>query len=137
MKHLLFLLVITSLHSSGQTNAIEIQKNNQDSIKYVLKSIEFIKKVKGKELQDSTFILVDKPFAFKYFDCLSQLLADSLTFSKEELNFIQQKHYPSVTRWNKSFFPAIKFVSDDTIDSIFTKHSDGWNYFNKIFGDSF
>jgi len=137
MNRLLFLLLITVLISCSQISSIEVKRHHQDSNNYVQRSIEFIKKVKGKELQDSRFILVDKPFAFKYFDCLTQLLADSSTFSREELNFIRQKKYPSVTRWDKSFFPGIKLVSGDTIDSIFQNKSDGWNYFNKHFGGGF
>ena len=137
MKRFLFLFFITSLHSIGQTNLIDIKKSNQDSIKSLLKSIEFIKQVKGKELQDSNFILVDKPFELNSFYCLSQLLSDSSTFSKAELSFIQQKYYPSIIRWNKSFFSTIKLVSSETIDSIFKNQSAGWNYFYKKFGQSF
>lgn len=137
MNHVLFILVITLFHSFGQSIPSKSQKHTQDSIVYIQKSIEFIKKVKGKELQDSKFVLIDKPFTFTYFDCLTQLLADSVTFSSAELNLIRQKKYPSVTRWNESFFPAIKVVSGNTIDSIFKKKADGWNYFNEHFGIGF
>ncbi|MBI2272369.1 MAG: hypothetical protein HYU70_01125 [Bacteroidetes bacterium] len=137
MNHLVFLLAITLLNSFGQTHPVEIQKHTQDSIVYVQKSIEFIKKVKGKELADSRFILVDKPFAFNYFNCLEKLLADSITFSSAELDLIRQKKYPSVTRWSGSFFPAITLISGDTIDSIFKKKTDGWNYFYKNIGGGF
>lgn len=137
MNHLLFLLAITLLQSSGRANPMEIQKHAQDSVVYVQKSIEFIKKVKGKELQDSKFILIDKPFAFEYFDCLTQLLADSLTFSNAELDFIRQKKYPTITGWNRAFFSAITLVSSHAIDSIFKKKSGGWNSFYKNFGGGF
>ena len=137
MNYIISILISSFFITSCHTNMMAIQRHKQDSISYVQKSIAFIKKVKGKALQDSTFILVDKPFSFQYFDCLTSLLDDSSTFSKEELNFIQKKQYPSVSKWEPLLFPAIRIVSSDTIASIFKRKFDGWAYFYKHFGNSF
>ena len=125
------------LNACSHADLMAIQKHKQDSISYVQKSIAFIKKVKGKKLQDSAFILVDKPFAFQYFDCLTYLLADSTTFSKEELHFIREKKYPSVAKWDPSFFPAIKIMNSDTLTSIFKRGAGGWTYYYNYYGSSF
>lgn len=137
MKKLLLVYILTFSLACGRNNSAEIEKHNIDSIEYVQKSIDFIKVVKGKDLNDSTFVLEDKPFAFNYFDCLNQVLADSSTFTNEELKLIKQKKYVSVAHWNKSFFPNIKFVRRTLLDSIFSKNFGGWSYYKSKIGDSF
>lgn len=139
---ILFYLIIVSLSACEQNrinfniNLVDKQKRNQDSIEYTQKSVEFIKQVKGQELMNSEFILADKPFAFKYFDCLKELLIDTVIYSKEELTFIEQKKYPSISYWTKIFFPNTKLVSSDTVDLIFEDRSKGWLYFYKKIGHS-
>src|SRR5258706_15317622 len=92
---------------------------NQDSIVYVKKSIAFIKEVNRQELSDTNFILADKPFSFESFDCNSELFEDTAAYTKEELSYIKDKKYPSLTRWATEFFGNTKIVSSDTINAIF------------------
>ena len=113
-------------------------KQNTDSTKYVQKSIEFIKQVEKQEIEDSTFILVDKAFPLDSSQCWKELLADTLTFSKAELSFLRLKKYPSISYWRSGLFPVIKFISRDTLNAIFKKSPiNGWSYFNQEYGPCF
>ncbi len=137
----LFLLAFlsVSLFSCGQNNPktkIDLTVN-KDSIVYIKKCIAFIKEVNRQDLSDTNFILVDKPFAFEYLDCITDLLADTATYTKEELSFIKDKKYPSLTKWAKEFFENTKLVSNDTINTIFKDNSKWWTCFNKNIGHSF
>jgi len=90
-----------------------------------------------KQVSDTNFILADKPFSFNRFDCIASLLTDTTTYTKEELSFIKDKKYPSVTRWSKEFFETTKIISSDTINTIFKDDSKWWTYFNKYIGKGF
>lgn len=139
MKLFLLVYLSVSVPSYGQSN----QKTNidltvtQDSIVYIKKCIAFIKEVNKEQLADTNFILVDKPFLFEYYDCISKLLTDSTTYSNDELTFIKDKKYPSLTKWTKELFTTIKIISSDSISSIFNDNSKWWTYFYKSIGHSF
>lgn len=135
----LLLLLSISLFSCGQTNSTGKSKQNveKDSIVYLQKCIEFIKQVEQKKLSDTNFILADKPFSFEYFDCIKELLADSTTYTNDELIFIKSRINPSLAKWTKELFPNIKIVSSDTIDSIFKDNSKWWEYYYEHIGRSF
>jgi len=134
-----FLLVYSfvSLFLCGQNNS----KTNRrlrvslDSIDYIQKSIAFIKEIKQQELSGTSFILVDKPSLFEYFDCIPDLLADTATYTKEEISFIKDKKYPSLEKWTKDFFINVKLISSDTINAIFKDR--WWDYFYKHIGPGF
>jgi hypothetical protein len=95
MKLILLLPLTALLISCKQKDDPGVEKRRQDSIKYVRESIAFIRETGGKEFQGAAFILADKPFSFQYYDCLTEVIADSSTFTKEEIEFIRQKNYPS------------------------------------------
>ena len=137
----LFLLAFlsVSLFSGGQNNySANIDSVLvQDSIVYVKKCIAFIKEIMPQELSDTTFILADKPFSFEYFECIEELLSDTTSYTKEELSFIKEKQYPSLTKWTKEFFRNTRLVSSDTINAIFKDNSKWWTYFNKHIGRAF
>lgn len=139
IKLILLLCVSVSVSSYGQLN----QQTNikltglQDSTIYIKKCIAFIKEIKNEQLADTNFILVNNPFSFEYNNCISTLLMDSSTFSNDELTFIKDKQYPTLTKWTKELFTTIKIISQDTLNSIFKDNSKGWNLFHKNIGQSF
>lgn len=137
----LFLLVCLSvpLISCGQQNT-GIKSGlpvNQDSVVYIRKCIAFIQEIQPQELSDTNFILSDKPFLFEYFDCMENVLADAVTFTKEELSYIKDKKYPSLKKWTEGLLGKIKLVSSDSINAIFRDNKKEWRYFYKNFGASF
>jgi hypothetical protein len=107
----------------------------QDSIAYIQKSIAFIKEIKQQDLSNENFILADIPFSFEYFDCIPDVLADTATYTKEELSFIRDKKYPSLKKWTKEFFINIKLISSDTLKTIFRDR--WWDYYFKHIGSGF
>ena len=111
--------------------------SDTNSIEYVKQCVEFIKQVKHRELSDTNFILVDKPSWLHYLNCINSVLADTAIFTKEELNFIKNKEFVSISKWTKEMFPNIKIISSDTLATIFASDSDGWNYFYKNIGEGF
>jgi hypothetical protein len=133
------LLLFICLYSCGQ-NTSETSSHvtaNKDSIAFQKKCVAFIKEVKSQEVSDTNFILADKPFSFENSDCLSYLLTDAGTYTKEELSIIKDKKFPSLVKWTKESFGSTKLVSSDTINAIFKDHSKWWTYFNKHIGRSF
>lgn len=132
-------LLLICLYSWGQNNSGTSSQSavNTDSIEFVKKCVAFIKEVKPQEVADINFLLSDKPFSFEYFDCISDLLTDTTTYTKEELLFIKDKEYPLLTKWTKESFGNTKLVSSDTINAIFKDNSKWWTYFNKHIGRSF
>lgn len=140
MKRLLLTgFLFISLSSSGQSDTSLITKpaTGQDSSEYIKKGIEFIRQVEGQSLTSKNFILDDKPFAFEYYDCLNELLTDSTTFTKDELNYIKNNKFISITKWTKNIFPNIQIISSDTINAIFKDNKKWWAYFYKNYGNSF
>jgi hypothetical protein len=130
--------LLASIYSCGQisSNKNIDAKIKQDSVAYIQKCIDFIKQVKQPELSDINFILSDKPFSFDYFDCIQELLTDTF-YTKDELKFIKDKKYLTLSKWTKAFFGNTKIVSSDTIKAIFKDNSKWWLYFNKNIGRSF
>ena len=131
-------LSLLILVSCGQRKTAGDNKDNkQDSIAYLNKSIAFINEIMSQELKDSIFILEDKPFSFDYFDCLNEVLTDTATYSKQEIQNLKAKKFYKVKRWEKQNFPNLKFVSADTVKSIFEDNGKGWDYFYKHIGREF
>lgn len=139
IKLILLLCLFVSVSSYGQLNQQTTIKltDTQDSTTYIKKCIAFIKEIKNEQLADTNFILVNNPFSFEYNYCISTLLMDSSTFSNDELTFIKDKKYPTLTKWTKELFTTINIVSEDTLNSIFKDNSKGWNLFHKNIGQSF
>lgn len=139
IKLILLLCLSVSVSSYGQLN----QQTNikltgpQDSTIYIKKCIAFINEIKNEQLADTNFILVSNPFSFEYNNCISTLLMDSSTFSNDELTFIKDKQYPTLSKWTKELFTTIKIISEDTLNSIFKDNSKWWNFFHKNVGQSF
>lgn len=135
----LIIFLFSSIPSFGQAN----QKTKsdltiiQDSTEYLNRCIAFIKDVKKEQLAEANFILVDHPFSFEYNECISKFLIESTTYSNDELAFIKDKKYPSLTKWSKDLFTTIKIISKDSIDLIFKDNSKWWPYFHKNIGSSF
>lgn len=120
-KLLLPCFLLTFLFSCGQ-------------VSYMSKSLDFIKQIHKKELLDSNFILVDKPYAFEYFYCSGQSITDSTFYTKEELSFIEKSMKASSIKWSSGLFGSAKIMSRDSIDAIFKDKSKGWYYFYKHIG---
>lgn len=114
-------------------------KDNRDSIEYIKRSISFIKQVKGDQVSDSSFVLVDHTPAFNTISCLEQVFKDSTTFSKEDILLLKSKQYPQLSIWPKDLFPNIKFIKEDTVNAIFENKGvrGGWVYLKEKYGDSF
>ena len=127
---------ITSYGQSNQKTNIDLTVN-QDSTEYIKQCIAFIKDVKKERLTDTNFILVENPFSYEYYDCISKFLTESTTFSNDELTFIKDQKYPSLKKWTKDFFTTIKIISKDSLDLIFKDNSKWWTYFHKNIGQSF
>jgi hypothetical protein len=135
--HILLSLTISVLSCTQRSTATIETRNNEDSIIYLTKSLEFIKSIKPELTHDSTFILVDKPAGFDQFSCWDELLRDSSTFSREELAGLKLKKLLSHKKWTKVDFPNIRIVESDTVDKIFHDASRGWDYFYKTVGRDF
>lgn len=137
LKLFLFAALFASLCSYGQSTSQNDTFFNvsQDSATYIKKSIAFIKQVMPQALSDTSFILVDKPFSFEYFDCIQEVLADTTLFTRDELLIIRDKQHPSLSRWPKEFFDKIKLISSDTINAIFNDPSRWWLYYYTQFGN--
>ncbi len=132
-----FTLLIT-LASCGQP---EINANdrsvNQDSIEYLNKSLDFIRKVMQIEKLDTSFVLSDKPASLESFNCLDDVLVDTTTFSNDELQYLKTRKFHNLERWTKGNFLKIKLIDSDTVLSIFTDDTKGWDYFYKTIGHEF
>ena len=130
---LFFSLAACTLNNAkAQTNA----QYGQDSVEYMKQCIEFIRQVKQKDLSDTNFILEDKPC----YDCAEA--ADSAMFTREELDFIVNKKFPSISKWTNEMFPNIKIISSDTVRAIFNGKDwkdweREWDYFYKNIGSGF
>ena len=138
-RHFLTSFLLISLLSFRQSDA-NLKTNpatGEDSSEYVKRAIDFIKQVEGQQLTNKNFILADKIFSIEYHDCLNQILTDTATFSKDELDSIKSKKYVFISNWTQDIFPNIKVISSDTIKSIFRDHTKGWPFFNENFGYSF
>src|SRR5215831_10287443 len=86
MTKILFALCsITTLFfcKNPKTNA-NYNIGNQDSIIYLNNALNFIKQITPQETQDSSFILVNRPFRFEYYGCLDDLLNDKITLTRSE-----------------------------------------------------
>ena len=128
-----------SIASCGQTNTKQIPNtlNQTDSIQYFNQVTQFIKQIKQQELKDSSFILEDEPSSLDYFDCLKEVLQDTIIFSKNEISLIKyQSKHPQIKLWTNSLIQNIKIVNADTIRNIFKDNSKGWEYFYKHIGHS-
>jgi hypothetical protein len=143
LKAISFFPLLVSLLSCGQNNLNEklsltrAKEHIQDSIADIQKSIEFIRQVKKRELNDTTFILSDKPFTFEYFECMEELLNDTSTYSQKEMAYIKQKKYLSLSKWTNECFPKIKLIRSEIIDSLFKNRLEGWSFFHNKIGHSF
>jgi hypothetical protein len=140
----IFLIESIALFSCGQVNekitvpSQEVEKDNIDSLAYLNQVNIFIREVMEKELNDTAFILVDKPFAFEYFECIQELLTDTANYSKEERLFIQEATRKSKIKfWSSPMFSKVKMMDSKTIDSVFNDRSKGWKYFHENIGQSF
>jgi hypothetical protein len=132
-----FIFVALSSCKSNHSNANTVLQLDKDSIEYINRCVEFIKEVRKENVSDTNYILEDKPSLLLYYNCIDDLLKDTETFTKEELNFIKNKEYFSISKWTKEMFPNIKFVSSDTVKAIFSNNANGWTYFYKNFGRKF
>lgn len=129
------ILLISLFLSCKQGKTVFFRDNiNQDSLEYLNKSIAFLNDIMPKQLQDSNFILEDKPFGFEEIPCLKEALEDTALLSKEEAQIIQSKRFYPIRKWEKKHFPKIKIVSTDTIKSIFNDKNKGWDYIHKNIG---
>ena len=95
---------------------------------------EFIKSINGNE----NFILDEKPFEYEYFDCVEQLISDSITFNDSERKYIESEIQKNkLQKWSNELVKNAKIISNDTIKKIFSERSKGWNYFKKNIGEDF
>jgi len=132
------LLVLITFTSCKQKKAGDNGTvSNQDSINYLKKSVAFIGEVMPAEIKDSTFILADKSVSIDYFNCLDEVLSDTSTFSKEEIQSLKTERFHTIQRWTSESFPNIKLVNADTVESIFRDNAKGWDYFYKTIGREF
>jgi len=121
-----------SMISCRQTNTKQTANtlNETDSIQYFNEVVQFIKQVKQQQLKDSSFILEDEPSSLDYFDCLQDVIHDTITYSENEIRLIkQQSKHPHIKVWTNSLIPNIKIASADTIRNIFKDDTKGWQYF--------
>src|SRR6478672_7287419 len=134
MFRLLFYpILIFFIASCGQSQIrVNQSKQNEDSIKYVQASLSFFKQIDALESNDSTFILDDKPYSFDYYNCLEMLKSDTSDLSKKAVTIIKLKQLDSTFRWTNNYFPKIKIVRNEMMDSLFA--SSGWNSFKKNIG---
>jgi len=132
----LSLISLASYSQAANTTKL-LNKAIQDSISYRNKAIAFIKEVRKDNLKDTSFILVDKPFNYNTFTCFEELSKDVSTFSKQELQFIRNKKFHSISSWAMDDFTNIKQVKKDSLNSIFAGKGDGWEYFYTHFGKGF
>ena len=109
----------------------------EDSIAYIQKCITFIRQIKKRNLSDTNFILADKPFSFKYSNCIESILSDTNFYTKDELIVIKNRKYSSLTKWTNEFFKNTRLVSSDTIEAILETKSRGWEYFHNNIGYGF
>ena len=88
----------------------------KDSIEYVRQTRMFITQVKQQKLNDNRFILESSPISTDDLNCLKEALTDTNTFSKQEIDFINEKAKITFIRsWTNDIFPNIKIVNSDTI----------------------
>jgi len=138
----LFLFALSLLFSceykteSSQTGAT-VATRPQVSPEYMHKAVAFIKQVKGRELADSTFILADSAVSVNSDKCLQYALADKKSYSPTEEKLIESRAAFWQYQWKKTDFPAVNFVKQDTLITIFKTHSKGWEYFHKHVGRGF
>jgi len=119
-------------------------KNDDDSkvsIEYIKQAQIFITQVKKSQLDDKQFILESNVRTIDNNDCLKEVLLDTLTFSRQERDYISgEAKKPTIQSWTNEIFPNIKIVSSDTIRKIFKdyskEHSKGWDYFYSHIGKS-
>jgi len=112
-------------------------KELKDSIEYLTQARQFIQQVKQTEINNSSFILTDRPASLEYFDCLKNVLSDTTTYSEQERTLISNETKKSfITTWTTDILPKIKIINSDTIKNIFKSKSGGWNYFYKHIGQS-
>lgn len=135
MKFYFITLVSIFLFSCNKITNKEEEKTNI----YLQKSIEFIKQINNNKFENKKFILVDKPFDFKDYDCIESVLKDTITFSKKELLYIEKvsKSKSIIPKWTSDNFKNFKIISNDSINLIFSDYSKGWEYYYKNVGDNF
>lgn len=121
-----------------------MQLRQQESVEYIRRSVDFIRQIKqlrqveSRESTELKFILSDVAVSLNSNNCLQQVLADKLFYSEAELTFIEG-HAASRYQWQKTDFPSVKFVKEDTIKAVFRKAfaSDRWGYFHEHIGRDF
>lgn len=105
-------------------------KEEEKTNTYSQKSIEFIKQINNNKFENKKFILVDKPFDFKDYDCIESILKDTITFSKKELLYIEKvfKSKSITPKWFKDFFINIKTLYVENLNFISKYFSIYWLY---------
>ena len=134
-------LLLFSFCSYGQNNLesnINL-KQNQDSISYFNKCKFFLKEINPSLFKNSSIILVDIPFSIEsdYYNCLTNILLDTLFFTKEEISLVKNKNYPTFKKWTTLLLDNTNIIIKDTIESILNNDSKGWKYFKKEIGHYF
>jgi hypothetical protein len=122
---------LLQVHAYGRIARI----GEEDSIDYIKQARLFIQQVKINELKDSSFVLEDRPSSLAFPDCLKNVLEDTMSFSRAEMDFISKKAKNSFVHfWTDAIFPGKKIISSDTIQSIFEDRKKGWQYVYKHIG---
>lgn len=104
---------------------------------YLSKAAAFIMQVKKAELLKHGILLDDKPVTLESAGCLNEVLADSVMFTTKELNDLRHNQYKGFDAWSQSRFSGITTIPHATIDSIFSNHGAGWEYFYNKIGPQF
>lgn len=108
-----------------------------DSARFLIEAKSFLLEVKGKELKDSNFRLVDAP----KFSCLEYTLDDSVSFSNDELKDLSvQVNAPLITNWAKVFPSGIKLLPADFVNAktkVIKNPKRETKRFNRLFSGSY
>jgi hypothetical protein len=134
---ILLTLLVAGIMLQSCRSGFSTAVNRKDSVLLAQKTISFLREVLDKKINDSSWIISDKPFAFEYFDCLTGVYQDTAFFTREELGMIRSKKYPTFTWWHTPFFPAAKMIDGDTIHNIFDDNKKDWRYFRTRYGSGF
>lgn len=141
MKRIILLVCTTVVlfscdYNNNNNNKLTV---NQDSLQYIQNAVAFIKEVKKYRLSTPYFALVDKPYSsiISSSDCLERVLEDTAFFTKEELTYIKEQRYPTISKWSNELFPEITIINSDTLDFYFKDFNKGWEYVQENYKDGF
>ena len=107
----LLLQILISFSIFGQSSNRKKHKTGKFFQSYEIEAINFIRKVKSKELNNRLNILVDSSDVIDRDEYKDEISKKESKLSKEEVNYLLNQKFPRILIWKHIYFKKVEILT--------------------------